>query len=107
MEAIRQDPEKHASRKRNIRNNVVKVLYGITAEQRAALLDAQGGICKLCEKAIAFGEASFAKGAHLDHCHETGKIRGVLCGGCNTSLGKLGDTVEALERAVKYLKGEL
>lgn len=43
----------------------------------------------------------------LDHCHETGKFRGWLCIQCNTGIGKLGDNVEALERAIAYLKGEL
>jgi len=40
----------------------------------------------------------------LDHCHATGEFRGWLCDSCNMGLGKLGDTVEALERALAYLK---
>jgi hypothetical protein len=40
----------------------------------------------------------------LDHNHETGKFRGWLCDNCNTGIGKLGDTVEGLERAIAYLK---
>jgi hypothetical protein len=40
----------------------------------------------------------------LDHCHVTGEFRGWLCDACNMGLGKLGDTVEALERALAYLK---
>lgn len=42
----------------------------------------------------------------LDHCHATGKFRGWLCDSCNMGLGKLGDTVDALERALAYLKRE-
>ena len=41
---------------------------------------------------------------HVDHCHETGRIRGVLCAGCNTGLGKLGDNREGLLRALDYLE---
>ena len=41
---------------------------------------------------------------HLDHCHETGKFRGWLCSMCNTAIGKLGDNVDGLMRAVDYLK---
>lgn len=40
----------------------------------------------------------------FDHCHSTGEFRGWLCNGCNLSIGRLGDTVEAIERALNYLK---
>ena len=43
----------------------------------------------------------------LDHCHETNVFRGWLCQSCNIGIGKLKDSVEMLERAIKYLKGEL
>lgn len=45
-----------------------------------------------------------AKGLALDHDHETGTFRGWLCTPCNTAIGALGDTVEALERATDYLR---
>jgi hypothetical protein len=41
---------------------------------------------------------------HVDHCHETGKIRGLLCHSCNTGIGKLGDNLEGLQKAVSYLE---
>jgi len=40
----------------------------------------------------------------VDHCHETGRFRGWLCGMCNTAIGKLGDNVAGLETAIAYLK---
>ena len=43
----------------------------------------------------------------LDHCHITGKFRGWLCYSCNLGLGKLRDSVELLQRGIKYLKGEI
>jgi hypothetical protein len=43
----------------------------------------------------------------LDYCHETLKFRGWLCQSCNIGLGKLKDSIEMLERGIKYLKGEL
>ena len=55
--------------------------------------------CQLC------GEES--NKLNLDHCHITGKFRGWLCYSCNVGLGKLRDSVEMLERGIKYLKGEL
>ena len=42
---------------------------------------------------------------NVDHCHETGKIRGLLCHNCNRALGLFKDNVEFLERAILYLKG--
>ena len=43
----------------------------------------------------------------LDHDHNTGKIRGYICGDCNASIGRLGDSVPILKRAIKWLKGTL
>tara|TARA_R100000750_G_scaffold51590_1_gene36663 strand:- start:379 stop:903 length:525 start_codon:yes stop_codon:yes gene_type:complete len=43
----------------------------------------------------------------LDHCHNTNTIRGWLCNMCNVSMGQLGDDIPTLERAIKYLRGEL
>lgn len=46
------------------------------------------------------------KELHLDHDHESGKFRGWLCTNCNTALGKLGDNIEGLLRAIHYLAGK-
>lgn len=55
-------------------------------------------LCENCEK------PPNGKGClHLDHDHKTGKFRGWLCSTCNTGLGKLGDSIEGLERAIGYL----
>jgi hypothetical protein len=72
--------------------------YGLTLAEYAALLDQQAGCCKLCRK---------KRSLNVDHDHATGKIRGLLCTACNTSIGKLGDTVAGLRRAIAYLEGEL
>ncbi len=47
------------------------------------------------------------KNLNIDHDYKTGNIRGILCTGHNTALGKFGDTIEGLEQAILYLKGEL
>ena len=59
--------------------------------------------CLICEcKIKLFGDKSVV--AHVDHCHTTGVIRGLLCSACNTSLGKFKDSVELLQNAIQYLK---
>ena len=77
----------------------LKSYYNITPEQFDILSASQGDTCALCER--------YTDVLHIDHDHLTGEIRGLLCLRCNTALGVLGDSVEALERVIKYLKGEL
>ncbi len=76
--------------------------YGITQEQYDEILTAQGGGCAICgTKTNPDKRASvFA----IDHCHKTGRIRGLLCSQCNALLGLAKDTPEILELACRYLK---
>ena len=53
--------------------------------------------CPICHATV------LAKDARLDHCHETGTIRGYLCNGCNTALGSFKDSVSVLNRAIVWL----
>lgn len=62
------------------------------------MLAAQGGSCAICNQTCQTG-----KRLAVDHCHATKKIRGLLCQGCNTSLGKLKDSPATLVAAVNYL----
>lgn len=71
--------------------------YGITPEQYQAMVDAQGGQCAVCGDVVA------DSGLHVDHCHSTGKIRGLLCRHCNLALGNMRDDVSRLRRAITYL----
>ncbi|MGW6458644.1 endonuclease VII domain-containing protein [Streptomyces sp. NPDC055078] len=70
--------------------------YGITEADRDEMISSQMGICCICLAAPA---------AHVDHCHETGKVRGVLCFNCNSAIGKLGDDPDTVRRAAAYLEG--
>lgn len=74
--------------------------YGITQEEAKSLLDSQGGNCAICET-----EDPGIKGWCIDHCHDTGKVRGVVCGTCNSGMGLLKDNPKLLERAASYLRG--
>ncbi|MEV0442738.1 endonuclease VII domain-containing protein [Streptomyces spectabilis] len=78
------------------REGHLKRQYGLTEAQRDEMIAAQKGLCVICLKAPP---------AHVDHCHETGKVRGVLCFNCNSAIGKLGDDPDALRRAISYLEG--
>jgi hypothetical protein len=69
--------------------------YGITLDVWRSVARAQGWRCAICRR---------RRPLHTDHCHATGKFRGLLCKTCNTGLGKLGDTRIALARAAAYLR---
>lgn len=86
-----------AFRKYNYKN-----AYGIKIEDYEKIFSEQGGLCKICGREQ--GSAGVRRLA-VDHCHDTGIVRGLLCSNCNTGLGKLGDTVEGLMRAVNYIQG--
>ena len=78
--------------------------YGLTGNDVEAMLVAQNYKCALCLK--QFDGRGPGK-LHIDHCHSTGHIRGILCVKCNTALGSLGDTEEALLRVLEYLRGNV
>jgi len=78
----------------------VKAMYGMEPEEYIALHEKQGGKCAICQN-----EPTTQRGLHLDHCHETGAIRGLLCHNCNVALGCLNDDPALMMRAIKYLGG--
>lgn len=71
-------------------------LYGMTEDSYEAMLAAQGNRCAVCSNL-------FTATPHVDHSHKTGKVRGLLCGGCNTGLGLFKDNPDVLRAAVRYL----
>ena len=80
----------------------LKKKYGITTQQLAEMWTSQNGKCGNmgCLEALVRGKAGFA----VDHCHQTGKIRGLLCMKCNVSLGNVKDSITRLFGLIKYLK---
>ncbi len=76
--------------------------YGVTRAVRDALLAGQGGRCAICHNPVDFKNGTL--GAALDHCHNTGRLRGVLCRGCNTALGSMKDSPDRLRAAALYLE---
>lgn len=78
-----------------------KYRYGITKEQFDDMLSAQNNACAICGTSEPRGRGAF----HVDHCHETQNIRGLLCNLCNTGLGRFKDNPAALRKAALYLEG--
>ncbi len=83
----------------------LKHKYGITVDQYDQLLAEQGGGCAIC--GVAGPEAARWGVLVVDHDHETGKVRGLLCSNCNCAIGLLGDSPELLTKAAGYLSAEL
>ena len=82
--------------------------YGITPEQGEQLWEAQGKACAICGvdlKTPARIRSIKDMDTHIDHCHETGEVRGVLCQRCNQGIGLFKDDALRLQKAIRYLNG--
>ena len=97
------NPEKYkiTNRKKNL-----KKLYGLTIEDVEIMLKNQNYKCAICGKEIFLHGASMDnnKIARVDHNHETGEVRGLLCNDCNRGIGLLKDNPLFLANAIKYLE---
>ena len=72
--------------------------YGMTVERYREMTAEQGGVCAVCQ------QPSSRKRLTIDHCHKTGKVRGLLCGNCNAGLGMFRDDQHIVGRAQEYLR---
>lgn len=72
--------------------------YGLTAEDYDALLERQNGVCAICFKPPK-GKSRLS----VDHDHVTGRVRGLLCGPCNCSIGLLNEDADVFQSAINYL----
>lgn len=94
------DPENWSKRQLAVRKCHLKRTYGMSLEDFQDRLEDQKQCCAICGDHIT---TVTHKQLVVDHCHTTGKIRGLLCDLCNTALGKFKDNKEILQRAIKYL----
>lgn len=82
--------------------------YGIDYDQYNLLREKQKYRCAICQRHETEVEQGRAKttdtALYVDHCHQTMKVRGLLCTNCNTMIGKSKDDVEVLKAAIKYLE---
>jgi phage-related minor tail protein len=102
-EAHKEELSERRRRKRQTdpkyRDKRLRWIYGISLEEYDAMLDRQGGVCAICKRKPDEGKALF-----VDHCHVTGRVRGLLCGKCNSVLAFGNDDPDILRAAIAYLQ---
>lgn len=98
-----------AYRKKNpekFRHADLKKKFNLSLDEYTEMLNFQGGVCKICKKPESgVNHTGRYFNLAVDHCHETGKIRGLLCNKCNRGLGLFQDNLELFKEAVDYLEG--
>ena len=75
--------------------------YGLCKEDFERILAEQEGKCVIC--GFEFTEECKSTRPHVDHCHDSGEVRGLLCGNCNAGLGQFKDDTQKLQSAIEYL----
>ena len=82
---------------RSARSRAVHLMrtYKLTQGDIDRMVEEQGGVCGICGEGLP---------EHVDHCHETGAVRGILCFNCNGGLGQFKDRVDILRKAITYLE---
>lgn len=106
------DPEQRKSYLRDHRkafpkawkNTHLMSSFGISLSHYVEMKVAQGGVCAICRNPETHKRGNKIKDLAVDHCHKTGKVRGLLCSDCNTGIGKLKDSPEILDAAAAYLR---
>ena len=89
--------------KEKIKSAKMRRKFGIAIEEKILLFAKQGNKCAIC----GCTENNVGRDWDIDHCHKTGKIRGILCSNCNRGLGLFQDNLENLRQACKYLENDV
>ena len=91
-------PQRH---KRAQRRVSLRSLYGLSIDEYESMNSAQGGLCAACGNPCR-------RGGHLavDHCHKTGRIRSLLCSGCNVALGYMQENPIAIRKLAAYIESQ-
>lgn len=74
--------------------------HGMTVEEYRVIWQRQKGLCGICNKT----ETEAGRRLAVDHCHKTGRVRGLLCGNCNRGIGNLQENIITLQSAINYLR---
>lgn len=96
---LAQKREYYTRKKEEIKSKRRVVVYGMTTEEIDKLLESQGYVCAICRTDKPEG-----RGFSVDHDHTTGKVRGILCGKCNSMLGLGRDDPNILSAGAEYLR---
>ena len=82
----------------------LKYNYGITVQQYEEMFVAQGGVCLVCgqPETVLNGHTKEVQSLHVDHCHKTGRVRGLLCQACNTAFGAMKEDPERIRLLLAY-----
>lgn len=78
--------------------------YGMTVAEYGEMMVKQGGVCAICSKPEDRKANGEVRALSVDHCHDSGDVRGLLCSFCNSVLGQAKDSIPVLEAAILYLK---
>ena len=84
--------------KKRARERAKERRYGITQTEFDQMLIDQKNRCAICNSKF-----KNSKSTHIDHCHDSSKVRGLLCGNCNLAIGQFNDNADLMENAIKYL----
>lgn len=98
---LEQEKKYRRTRPESKREIQYKRRYGITIEQFDEMVRSQGNRCAICSDEFKPKRKNMT--IHVDHCHETMKVRGLLCSRCNVGIGLLNDSIERLKIAIEYL----
>jgi hypothetical protein len=86
------------------RRTHLRKAYGITVEEYDGLLEKQDHRCGICGEPESTARAGKTMSLAVDHCHGSGRVRGLLCNNCNRAVGLLKDDAELLRKAIVYLE---
>lgn len=103
---VRFEAKRKGTRLEEFRAANLKKKYNLSVAEYNQMVKQQNGLCKVCKKpeTALDKRTNKIKNLAVDHCHKTGKVRGLLCSGCNGGLGLFKDNKDALLAAVEYLK---
>lgn len=93
------DPEYRARKNRSANLCRMRKRYGLTPEDRQAMIEAQNGRCAICGTLEPGG-----RGWHIDHCHRQGHVRELLCTSCNVFVGRIEKKPDLLAKALAYIE---
>lgn len=110
-EAYAADPERHIAYQRDyarrnpekMRDKGLQRFYGLTLTEYEAMVSERGGLCDICHRPESMTLRGKRKALSVDHDHDTGAVRGLLCSACNRAIGWLGDDPARVAEAAAYL----